>query len=129
MVNALAATAGLTKQKAVNTLSGLRNIVDIPIEAALQVFYNTTIFEFAKKAVGIYPDLFKLHPVEQSVIVSLVYNRGSKLEGETRREMKDLIVAIKNDDDKAMADLIRSMCRLWPNTLGLTKKRGRSCIN
>lgn len=122
MVNALAATAGFKKQKAVNSLSTV-SIVDVPIEAALQVFYNTTIFDFAKRAAKIYPDLFRLHPVEQSVIVGLVYNRGDSLDGDRRREMKQLIVAIKNDDDKAMADLIRSMCRLWPVTLGLRKRR------
>jgi len=122
MVNALAVTAGFKKQKAVNSLSSLR-MVDVPIEAALQVFYNTTIFDFAKRAAKIYPDLIRLHPVEQSVIVGLVYNRGDSLDGDRRREMKQLIAAIKNDDDKAMADLIRSMCRLWPVTLGLRKRR------
>lgn len=122
MVNALAAVAGLKKQAAVSKLPSLSN-VDVPIEEALQVFYNTTIFEFAKKAVKIYPDLFKLHPVEQSVITGLVYNRGDSLDGDRRREMKQLIKAIKNDDDKVTADLIRSMCRLWPNTIGLRKRR------
>ncbi|MEP7106772.1 MAG: hypothetical protein ABI760_02295 [Ferruginibacter sp.] len=122
MVNALIKVVGLKKQQAVNSLP-LVSEVDVPIEAALQVFYNTTIFEFAKKASGIYPELNKLHPVEQSVIVGLVYNRGTKLDGDRRKEMKDLIVAIKNDDEKAIADLIRSMCRLWPDTLGLRKRR------
>lgn len=122
MVNALAATSGLKKQQAVNAKPSVAT-VDVPVEIALQVFYNTTIFEFGKRASRIYPDLYKLHPVEQSVIVSLVYNRGDDLRGPRRKEMRDLIVAIKNDDDKEMADLIRSMCRLWPNTLGLRKRR------
>lgn len=98
-------------------------MVDVPVEAALQVFYNTTIFEFAKRALRIYPNLPNLHPVEQSVIVGLVYNRGDALAGDRRREMRELITAIKNDDDQSMADLIRSMCRLWPNTAGLRRRR------
>ena len=57
MVNALAATAGLKKQSAVNSLPFL-GMVDVPIEAALQVFYNTTIFDFAKKSAKIYHRLF-----------------------------------------------------------------------
>lgn len=121
-VNALAATAGLTRQTAVRTLSTLRE-VDVPINIALQVFYNTTIFSAAAQASKIYPDLYRLHPIEQSVITGLVYNRGSKLDGDNRREMRGLIAAIKADNDKEMADLIRSMCRLWPNTLGLQKRR------
>jgi hypothetical protein len=122
MVDALIKTAGLKKQEAVKSLP-LLSIVDVPIEAALQVFYNTTIFDSAKMAAKTYPDLFKLNPVEQSVIVGLIYNRGAKLDGDKRREMKDLIVAIKNDSDKEIADLIRSMCRLWPDTPGLLCRR------
>jgi len=122
MVNALASVAGLKKFKAKERLKDLA-MVDVPVEAALQVFYNTTIFEFAKRALRIYPNLPNLHPVEQSVIVGLVYNRGDALAGDRRREMRELITAIKNDDDQSMADLIRSMCRLWPNTAGLRRRR------
>jgi len=122
MVTALTSVAGLKKRTAVNNLS-LVSGVDVPIEAALQVFFNTTIHDFSKESLRIYPDLFKLHPVEQSAIVGLVYNRGGDLRGDRRKEMRDLIVAIKNDNDKEMADLIRAMTRLWPNTLGLRRRR------
>jgi len=122
MVNALTTIAGLTKQQAVNSLASLSN-VDVPIESALQVFYNTTIFEFAKKAATIYPDLFNLNPVEQAVIIGLVYNRGASLNGDRRREMKQLIAAIKDGDDVVIADLISSMARLWPDTPGLRRRR------
>jgi hypothetical protein len=122
MVTALTSVAGLKKRTAFNNLS-LVSGVDVPIEAALQVFFNTTIHDFSKEALRIYPDLFKLHPVEQAAIVGLVYNRGASLIGDRRKEMRDLIVAIKNDDEKVMADLIRAMTRLWPNTLGLRKRR------
>jgi hypothetical protein len=122
MVNALTAVAGLKKQLAVKSLPSLSN-VDVPIESALQVFYNTTIFDFAKKAGAIYPEMFNLNPVEQSVITGLVYNRGASLNGDRRREMKELVAAIKNDNDKVMADLIKSMARLWPDTPGLKRRR------
>jgi len=122
MVTALTTVAGLKKKAAVKSLR-LVQMVDVPIACALQVFYNTTIREYSKAAIKIYPDLFKLHPVEQSAIVGLVYNRGAALKGERRKEMRELIVAIKNDNDKEMADLIRAMVRLWPNTLGLRRRR------
>ena len=122
MVTALTSVAGLKKRTAVNNLP-LVSGVDVPIEAALQVFFNTTIHDFSKESLRIYPDLFKLHPVEQSAIVGLVYNRGGDLRGDRRKEMRDLIVAIKNDNDMEMADLIRAMTRLWPNTLGLRRRR------
>ena len=122
MVTALAATAGLKKQQAVKQLQNLK-MVDVPIEKALQVFYHTTIFEFAKKAASIYPDLFQLHPVEQSVIVGLVYNRGTSLDGDRRREMRALVAAIQKNNEKDIAGLIRAMIRLWPDTPGLRRRR------
>ena len=122
MVNALTTVAGLKKRAAVNSLP-LVSMVDVPIDIALQVFFNTTIHQYSKEALRIYPELFKLHPVEQSAIVGLVYNRGADLNGDRRKEMKDLIMAIKNDNDTEMADLIRGMRRLWPETLGLRRRR------
>lgn len=122
MVKDLQKVAGLKKKAAVNALPLVKNVY-IPIEAALQVFYNKTIFKFAKQALSIYPDLPKLHPVEISVIISLVYNRGTALEGHRRKEMKQLVTDIKNDNDKDMAATILAMCRLWPNVAGLVKRR------
>lgn len=122
MVESLKKVAGLTKRKAVAALPIVKN-VDVPIEAALQVFYNTTIYKYAKVALSIYPNLPNLHPVEQATIVGLVYNRGGSIVGYSRREMRQLIDAIKEDNDKKMADLIRAMIRLWPNIEGLKKRR------
>lgn len=122
MVTALAKVAGLKKQNAVNSLSSL-SMVDIPIEAALQVFYHTTIYDSAKEAARIYPALHQLNPVEQSVIVGLIFNRGAKLDGDRRTEMKQLVKAIEMDDDKAMGKLIRNMQRLWPDVKGLRDRR------
>src|SRR5688572_33229707 len=87
MVTALAKVAGLKKKAAVKSLR-LVQMVDVPIACALQVFYNTTIREYSKAAIKIYPDLFKLHPAEQSAIVGLVYNRGAGLKGDRRKEMR-----------------------------------------
>lgn len=119
---ALAKTFGLKKQKAVQALDSVKHI-SIPIDCALQVFYNNTIFSFAKEAVKIYPNLPNTHPVEQSVIVSIVYNRGAGLIGERRKEMRQLVTDIKNDNDSDMANTILAMCRLWPNVAGLLKRR------
>lgn len=122
MVKDLQKVAGLKKKAAVNALPLVKNVY-IPIEAALQVFYNKTIFKFAKQALSIYPDLPKLHPVEISVIISLVYNRGIALEGDRRKEMKQLITDIKNDSDNDIAKSILAMCRIWPSTQGLVTRR------
>lgn len=122
MATSLSKVAGLKKQAAVNALSLVDNVV-VPVDAALKVFYDNTLLDVGKQAVKIYQSLPNIHPVEQSVIVSLVYNRGAKLSGDRRKEMRDLVAGIANDNDRQMADSIRAMCRLWPNTLGLRLRR------
>ena len=80
---------------------------------ACKLFYHTSLWRYARMAAGIYPQLETLHPYEQTAIVGLVYNRGTALKGDRRKEMALLVEAIINDDDKTMAGLIRAMKRLW----------------
>lgn len=87
--------------------------VTITFEQACKVFYKTSLPKYAKLAANVYDELETLHPWEQTAIVSLVYNRGASIRGERRAEMYQLISAIKNDDDKLMAALLRQMKRLW----------------
>lgn len=123
-VKLLADTAGLKKYSAVSALSKVKHI-KITVEQACQVFYNTTLHKFALQSFKIYPALLKLHPIEQTVFIGLIYNRGNKLEGERRREMKLLVKAIERDNDKEMGSLIRAMKRLWPDVKGLRIRRDK----
>lgn len=84
---------------------------------ALQIFYRSSLPKYAKEAASVYDELETLHPYEQTVFVGLVYNRGAGLNdkagSDRRKEMKLLVNAIKSDDDKLMASLVRQMKRLW----------------
>lgn len=123
MVDIICGAAGLKKHAALAYCNKVKHLVYVPADAASLVFFNTTLYEFGKKALAIYPKLPNLHPVEQTVIIGLVYNRGASLVGDRRREMRQLITAIENDDDKGMANLIRQMKRLWVNVKGLRIRR------
>jgi hypothetical protein len=118
----LAATAGLKKHAALAEANKMQDIV-IPVEVALKQWYEKKLAYFAKETARIYPNLPNLHPFEQTCLISLVFNRGTKLDGDTRTEMKELVAATNLDDDKAMGRLFRSMKRLWPNTRGLQIRR------
>lgn len=118
----LAATGGLKKYDAVAEANKMQDIV-IPIEVALKQWYEKKLPYFAKETARIYPNLPNLHPYEQTCLISLVFNRGASLDGDRRKEMKDLVVATSMDDDKAMAKLFRDMKRLWPDTRGLQIRR------
>lgn len=118
----LASTAGLKKMAALAESDKMQDIT-IPIEVALKQWYEKVLPVYAKRTAGIYPNIVNLHPYEQTCLISLVFNRGAALEGERRKEMKDLVAATNLDDDKAMGKLFRDMKRLWPNTRGLQIRR------
>ena len=118
----LAATAGLKKHAALAEANKMQDII-IPIDIALKQWYEKKLYAAAKETARIYPNLANLHPFEQTCLISLVFNRGGDLEGERRKEMKDLIAATNLDDDKAMGKLFRDMKRLWPDTRGLQIRR------
>lgn len=82
-------------------------------EQAIKIFYCTSLRKYCEQALKIYPGLEHLHPYEVTAIVGLVYNRGASLQGDRRKEMRELMDAIRDDDDKLMASLIRQMKRLW----------------
>lgn len=119
---ALANTAGKTKINAVAALKTLEGL-EIPIESALKVFYKYTLPKFCRETYKAYPAVIKLHPVEQSTFVGLVYNRGAGLDGPRRLEMKELVKAIEKDNDKEMGGIIRKMKRLWVGITGLLRRR------
>ena len=118
----LAATAGLTKQAALDESDNMQDIV-IPIDAALKQWYDMVLPDFARKTAGIYPNISNLHPYEQTCLISLVFNRGTSLTGDRRKEMRDLVDATNRGDDQAMGQLFRDMKRLWPDTKGLRIRR------
>lgn len=98
--------------------------VSVSYQSAVSVFFRTSLRRAAIRAASVYPELETLHPYEQTAIVGLVYNRGNSLHGERRKEMQELVQAIKDDDDKVISALIRSMKRLWGKDLrGLIFRR------
>jgi len=118
----LAATAGLKKFAALTECNKLQDIV-IPIDVALKQWFERKLPKSAKDTAAIYPNLGNLHPYEQTCLISLVFNRGASLDGDRRKEMKELVAATNLDDDKAMGKLFRDMKRLWPDTRGLQIRR------
>ncbi|MCH8498922.1 MAG: patatin-like phospholipase family protein [Marinobacter sp.] len=109
--------------------------LSIPFKAAWQVFVAKTLPRYYHETKSIYPSLDRLPPMARAVLVSLVFNRGTSLNGETRREMKTIQTLLAEADqllpDKTAAkavlvrveDEITSMQRLWSPSSGLVKRR------
>lgn len=121
----LAMFAGLKGDKARKAVSSnpMAAQVNVPFKSAVNVFTKVSLPTYYRRALSIYPGLDKLQPDAIGAVVSLVYNRGTDLTGERRREMANLKSQIANKDYKGMAASFRSMKRLWTN--GLVDRRER----
>jgi hypothetical protein len=99
-----------------------------PFAAAWPVFADRSIPLYVQRTQDAFPGYDRLMPLCKSALVSLVYNRGTSLDGERRSEMKtihDLIVAGDADSLKAVPAQFESMKRLWPDAAGLRARRDR----
>ena len=97
----------------------------IPFHAAWQVFIRRALPRAIQHTESCYEDLQDLPPLCRGVLVSLVYNRGTKLTGDSRREMKAIRDHLAAGDLDGVAAEIESMKRLWPNSKGLRKRRDK----
>ncbi len=112
-INKLSTVIGLKGAAAQRALTPNIKSASVPWEIACEVFYSSSIPEHAKLTKRIYPEVSQLPPDAQSAIVSLIYNRGTKLSGDRRVEMYNLIQLIKDKKLKAIAAEFRKMKRLW----------------
>lgn len=99
--------------------------IKVSWEKALDLFYKTTWPKFANMAEKTFVGLAELHPDAYGAIVSLVFNRGTSLIGDSRKEMYNISKLIPNKDYKQIAQEIRNMKRLWlnKNLDGLLERR------
>lgn len=82
-------------------------------EKALEIFEKLTWPKFTKLAEKTFPGLADLKPDAYGAIISLVFNRGTSLKGESRKEMVKIFELIPNEDYKKIAKEFRNMKRLW----------------
>jgi GH24 family phage-related lysozyme (muramidase) len=92
----------------------LRNTdVTVDWERALNIFETLTWPKFTKLAEKTFPGLCDLHPDAYGAIISLVFNRGTSLKGEARKEMVNIKNLIASKNYKQIAKEFRDMKRIW----------------
>lgn len=123
-VEKLAVVSGLKGTAAKQVIKSIKDI-EVPLEAAEQVFYGSTLSRYAKQTQKAYPGAEHLHPDAQAALLSLVYNRGTKMTGSSRKEMATIVPLVKQQDYAGIALQIKEMKRLWEgkNLDGLLKRR------
>ncbi len=120
----LKGVAGLKAKKAKAVLHTL-SAIEIPLSAASQVHYQATLPVYAEKTKKAYPGVELLPADAQSMLLSLVFNRGTRMSGSSRREMKAIQPLVVTKDLDGIAKEIRAMKRLWSidKLPGLHKRR------
>jgi GH24 family phage-related lysozyme (muramidase) len=108
----LSEACGKTGTTAKNLLPRFKNAV-VNYEDACDVFHQVTLPAYSRKTRSTYPGVQKLPPDAQGALLSLVYNRGTKLEGDSRKEMQNIVAAVASGDLGKIAREIRAMKRLW----------------
>jgi GH24 family phage-related lysozyme (muramidase) len=122
-IASLSAVVGMTGSE---TLCQQVKDVEVPLLAAVKVFIDHSLPTHIADTRKIYPSLNSLPPHRRTALVSLVFNRGSGLDGDRRREMKNIQneLAVGNLDE--VLTEFESMTRLWsPTEQGLIDRRRR----
>lgn len=124
-INALRPVVGLKGQQAKLMLRGEILNVKVPFNVAYEVFINYDIPKYYKLTKAIYPELDTLNEDTRGALVSMIYNRGNKLEGDRRKEMRAIVNLVAKKDYEGIADQIERSKRLWENIGldGLVKRR------
>ncbi len=115
---------GLSGDKASERASEFGDI-KIKRPDAEQVFKERTLPLYSQRTENAFPGVDKLPAAIQGALVSLVFNRGPGMNGDSRREMRAVRDAVADGDLQEIANQIRAMKRLWEgkNLGGLLKRR------
>jgi hypothetical protein len=107
--------------------SSIPSVKDIEVSwtSALNVFKQSTLPRFINETLKAFPGADKLHPDAFGALVSIVFNRGASVTGDSRREMLNIRNLIASKNYKQIATEIRNMKRLWvgKGLDGLLKRR------
>ena len=82
-------------------------------DQALDIFNKLIWTKFAKLAEKAFPGLDQLCDNAYGALVSLVFNRGSSLIGDSRLEMRNIRVLVPKKDYKGIANELRKMKGIW----------------
>ena len=123
-INRLKDVINLSGDKAAQRASEFGDI-KIKRPDAEQVFKERTLPLYSQKTENAFPGVDQLPAAAQGALVSLVFNRGEGMKGDSRREMRAVRDAVAAGDLQEIANQIRAMKRLWEGKGldGLLKRR------
>lgn len=112
-INALRPVVGLKGEQARIMLRGEILNVKVPYVVAYEVFIKSSLPKYYELTKAIYPELDTLNEDTRGALVSMIYNRGNKIEGDSRKEMRAIVDLVKKQDYEGIAEEIEKSKRLW----------------
>jgi GH24 family phage-related lysozyme (muramidase) len=112
-INILKPVVSLKGSKAKEKLKGDILNVKVPYNMAYDIFVKNDVPRYFTMAKKIYPLLEQLNEDTQGSLVSMVFNRGTSLVGDTRTEMRAIVDLVANKDYEGIAEEIEKSKRLW----------------
>jgi hypothetical protein len=85
----------------------------IPWEKAVEIFDNIIWAKFSRLAERAFPGLSDLCDDAYGAIISLVFNRGTAMQGDSRLEMRNIRDLVPKKNYKGIAKELRKMKRIW----------------
>jgi hypothetical protein len=86
-IERMVAACGLKGPQARERLAEFRDIT-VPWEAAIEVYRRSIMPRFGRMVLASFPNAMEVKGHAFGALFSLVYNRGSSLDGDSRREMR-----------------------------------------
>jgi len=87
--------------------------ITVSWDQAVNIFNTLTWPKFARLAENAFPGLDQLCDNAYGALVSLVFNRGTAMQGDSRLEMRNIRVLVPKRDYKGIAEELRKMKRIW----------------
>jgi GH24 family phage-related lysozyme (muramidase) len=87
--------------------------ITVTWDQAVKLFDELTWPKFARLAERAFPGLDQLCDNAYGALVSLVFNRGTAMQGDSRLEMRNIRVLVPKRDYKGIAQELRKMKRIW----------------
>lgn len=127
MLDAMTSACGKTGAAGKTATARVRDKIDIPWDVAIAVHKECVIPRWEAKVASALPNTDKLSPDCFGALLSLTFNRGPSFstKGERYREMRAIKEHMASEDFQAIPDEFRTMKRLWPDLVGLRKRRDR----
>ena len=112
-LNALKRFCGVKGEVVKTMMRGEVLNVVIPYNMAYDVFVKKSIPKYYSMTKKIYPQIDELNEDTRGALVSMVYNRGTNITGDSRKEMRAIVDLVAKKDYEGIAEQIEQSKRLW----------------